>query len=130
MRDAARPVRGAGRTIKDWPDRDDPSSQTPLRGRKSLLELICDHLGLVVFAIARAVDKGDWAQACLGGQVIKRLRLLRFPELRVITRPKLWPARRVVAEPLAELRARAEVSCPRVEPQSLLRSPSRPDAVD
>jgi hypothetical protein len=48
----------------------------------------------------------------------------------VVPRLELRPPRRVVAEPLAELGARAEISCPGVESQRLLCSSSGPDAVD
>lgn len=95
-----------------------------------MLELIGDHPGLVVLAIARAVDESDRAKSCFGGQRIKRLRLAVFREFHVVPRLKLRPPSGVVAEPLAELGARAEISGPGVESQRLLRAPSGPDPVD
>ena len=75
-----------------------------------------------MFTIARAVHESDRTPTRLRGQCIKRLRLVGFGELRVVPGLELRPPRRVVAEPLAELGARAEISCPRVEPQRLLRA--------
>ena len=98
--------------------------------RKPPLDLLGDDLGLIVLAIASAVDDGDRAQSGCGREIVQRLRLFRLGEFRLISRLELLPALRVVAEPLAELGARAEVSFPRVEPQMLFCPAAWPDAID
>ena len=44
--------------------------------RKPPLDLVGDHPGLVMLAIARAVDKGDWATARFGRERVEGLCLL------------------------------------------------------
>src|SRR4029079_8823767 len=89
-----------------------------------------DDLGLVVLAIASPVNNGDGTEPGRGREVVEHPRLFGFGQLQVVPSLKLLPALRVMAEPLAELGARAEVSFPRVELQMLLRPSTRPDAVD
>src|SRR5665811_1762786 len=109
--------------------RSQPGSRTPTGRPQTSLELVGNHHGLVVLAVARAEDEGDRAPTRPFGEGVECLRPIGVGELRPVARLELRPACRVVSEPRAQLRARAEVSRPGVEPELPLRPSARPDAV-
>ncbi len=96
---------------------------------ESLPKFSGNHAGLVVLYIASAEDEGDAAVTRSLGESIDGLRTARIGELHPVPPLECRPARRVVPEPFAELGARPDVSGPSVEPELLLRSAARPDAV-
>jgi hypothetical protein len=97
---------------------------------QSSADLVCDHLGLVVFTIARPVDDRHPATPGDHRERVEGLCPSRVGKLRTIACLKLGPARGIVPEPLPETGTWAEVPCPRIESQFGLCPASRPYPVD
>jgi hypothetical protein len=102
----------------------------PTEDAESSGDLVCDHLGLVVFTIARAVDDRDSATPRNRRERFEGLRPRRVSKLRAIARLKLSPTRGIVPEPLPQTGTWAEIPGPGVESEFGLRPAPRPNPVD
>src|SRR5438045_88006 len=106
------------------------NASTCLLSAQPLLQLLGDDPGLVVFLVARPVDKSESAGTRVVRERREPPRLCRRGQLVAIARPEFLPSDGLVAEPAAELVTRAEFAVPLVEAEPIACTTARPHSVD
>ena len=86
----------------------------------------CD--GVVVFGVMGAVEQRHRPARQQVRELPDRVRI--FAQFLDVAFAKIIPAFRVVAEPLAQRRARRDFLEPQIDGGALLGKPARPDAID
>lgn len=95
---------------------------------KASHQYLAKHDGLVMRGITCGIDEGHVAPP---GEHPELTQLGSVsPQLGPIASPKLMPAPGLMAEPLAQRRARREAADPAVDMSTFLRKTARPDSID